>query len=206
MQDVYLNLNLYIIDFMSEEDLPIPHEEKLKPARKEKLLSKKRWLETVQEWLKLNPESDPAEVLRLTKAIQQYNNPNKTPEEREKARVVETLRQERLRQQGLDPTEWAYHHSTQPQNFGASGEKSMDAPFTEDDMADTASRLPRDIDFFVMLVGISSGSEFIKEENPFKVMNHWWEIYVRVKPQRIEGSSPQIVSPPPQIEGPTPTE
>ncbi len=195
---------------MSEEDSPIPYTETPKPAKKEKkekLPTKKAWIETVQKWLKLNPESDPAEVLRLTRAVQQYNNPNKNPEQRERARVVEALRQERLRKQGLDPTEWAYHSPTQPSNFGSEQNgKRMDAPFTEEDLTSTAARFPKDIDFFVMQGGISSGSEFIKEKNPFSVMDHWWEIYVRVKPQQIEGPSPQIVSPPPLIEGPTSTE
>jgi len=196
---------------MSEEDSPVPYEETVKPTkkeRKEKLPTKKAWTEMVNKWLSLNnPEGDPEELLRLTKATQQYNNPNKTPEEREKAKVVQAIREERLRRQGLNPTDWAYHHSTQPSNFGSeySG-KSMEAPFTEEDMASTAARFPKDIDFFVMQGGISSGSEYVKEENPFKEIDHTWEIYVRVKPEQIEGSSPQIVSPHPQIEGPTSTE
>ncbi len=158
--------------------------------RKEKLPSKKRWMEMARQYQEINPQTQPGETMRRIRDIQDFKNPNKNTEEREKAVIVNNLRKKRLEQLGLNPDEWAYFYSTQPEGFGS---QNMQAPLTEQDMAKISARLPEGIELFVIQGGISSGSEFVKEENPYQIMNHWWEIYVREKPYSIlEAPNPEL--------------
>lgn len=162
---------------MTEENLPKGYEPSLK--KEQKLPSKKRWSEMVEEMIAITPDTDPTEAFRTIAQIKMSQNPHIPSERRQRYKTVEALRQKQLQLQGLNSDEWAYYTSAQPNEFRAHNTK---APFTELDMERWSSRLPKGLELFVIQGEITPGSEYTEEINPIKRIDHFWEIYVRIKP------------------------
>ena len=60
-----------------------------------------------------------------------------------------------------------------------------------------STKFPKGIELFVIQGGISSGSEFVSQKNPFDSVFHTWEMYVRVKPEKIiEAPHPLLIENP----------
>lgn len=161
-----------------------------KPSKERRLPSKKRWMEMVREYMEISATITPDEAFKRVKQIKYSSNPHLSVERREREKIAEMLRSERLRRQGFDPEKWALYTKVQPEEFRAG---NTSAEFTEADMAKWSAKFPKGIELFVTQGAISSGSEYVKEENPFKEIHHFWEVYVRVKPENI------LEAPPPQL-------
>lgn len=185
-----------IIHAMENKDhsLDIPKPERKEP-KKRPLRTKKGWLEMGKRIMKGLANLTPEEALETMQYLDQRFNPNITEEERMNASTVFALRAERLRRMGINPEEWTYFTSSQPEKFRAG---HTDEPFAETDMAHWNQQLPEGMELFVVQGEISSTSEPDRRNGreTFVTIPHFWEIYIRIKP---EG---QLATPQAQIEIP----
>ncbi len=177
---------------MSEELSP-EHYPKPSKERKRKLPTKEEWHEQAKKMLR--PKDLTAkELVELHRFLDDSNNPFKTEEERQNARVINALRSEVLRRHGLNPDEWVFYTTTQPQDMK---ESKNETQLTEDDMKRLHNLLPDDIELFVAQ-GVTAPSLISydkREENVFKTIPNHWEVYIREKPAQIHSTSPQIEGP-----------
>ena len=172
---------------MVEESLP---EHYRKPSKERKVPTKKRWMEMVKEYLEINATMTPEEVLKRVKQIASSQNPNKSVEERKREKMAEELRQKRLLEEGLNPSDWAH--------FGAREPKAgWNTPFTEEDMQIAHKRFPEGIELHVSQGAIMPASDPDRTRGrEFYDIQHLWDIFIRIKPKNA------LEPPPPQIESP----
>lgn len=179
---------------MTEENTPELFQSVSKEKTKEKkrkIPSKKKWLEMVGEFIEINPQMPPGEVIRRTKLVTEGQNPNKSEEERQREDVANALRKERLRREGYDPSEWTYSGTAMQPKAG------WNTPFTEEDMRIAHARFPDEIELVVSQGHIAPASEPDRRGGKeFYDVNHFWDMFIRIKPQNA------LETPPTQIEGP----
>lgn len=171
---------------MAEEDLPDLHRSSVK---KERLVTKKRWDKMTAEYMELlknGSEMNPKEAFRIIKQMDMAVNPYISEERRNRARVVRTLEKEILRREGLNPEEWIYFTSVQPQ-------AGWDTPFTDEDMKRIAKQLPSGLELFVIPGQVSPGSNHLKAN--YTTIDHFWSVFVRLKPHEISTTPPAIEPP-----------
>lgn len=132
----------------------------------------------VKEYLEINPEMDAGEVLRRTQQISAEQNPYRSEKEREREETVNALRDERLRRQGQNPTEWTYYGVAKQPNAG------WNTPFTEEDMEITRAHFPQGIELLVSQGHIAPASEQdLAKGREFYDMQHFWELFIRIMPE-----------------------
>lgn len=171
---------------MTEGELPDLHRIR---ERREKLVSKKRWDEITAEYVELlkeGPAMSPEEAFRRIKQVDMTINPYVSREKRDRYRVVRALEEEILKREGLDPKEWVKFTDTQPK-------AGWDTPFTDEDMERIGERLPEGLELFVLPGSVSSGSEHLPAN--YSTMEHFWSVFVRLKPPETSTSLPSLEPP-----------
>lgn len=161
---------------MSEENLP---EQYNVPAKKEKIPSKKSFMQFAREFMEINPQMSPEEVIKRTKQYMEGLNPFKTEDERKREAMASQLRKERLRRLGYNPPEWTYYGTAlQP-------EAGWNTEFTDKDMERAHRRLPEDIELLISQGHIAPSSEIDRKRGTeFYDMDHFWDMFIRVRPQK----------------------
>lgn len=184
--------NLIYNNDMTEENLPITHIEKKLSERKGKIPSKKEFMQRARDFIEINPEMDPQEVIRRTQRYQEDPNPNKSEFEREREAMALKFKKERLRRDGQNPSEWTYY------GVGPQPEKGWNTEFTEEDMMRAHSRLPDNIELMVIQGHIAPASEPDRRNTgkEFYDMNHFWDMFIRIKSDAaLEPPTPQLEEP-----------
>ena len=172
---------------MIEEDLPEIYKP---PPKKEKpLFTGKAWKKIADDVIAITPQTDPLDAFRQIRQRDSSRNPHISQEERNRERVTNAIREERLRREGLNPDEWAYYVGTQPIGYGSRGKP----PIGEVDMERWSSGLPQGLELYIVQGAVSSGSEF--HEANYDLMDHNWEVYVRVRPNEL-GEGQKAIEPP----------
>lgn len=146
------------------------------PQRKKGKADWRKHFELVKGIHEIERTTPPGEAWSRIIAHNDYleNHPIMTPQ-------VQNAQREFMKRSGLNPDEWIYYRSTQPEN-------TKEMVFTEEDMAKNTANFPDGFEFFATPGELVPFQDSKTGETNMYISENYWAIYIRRR------NDPQITS------------